>query len=202
MTLGQNIRRRRKARKMTLMELAEVIDWDDGNLSRLERGGQSTSEERIRKIAEALGTTIAELYSDYDGNIEPAPVQTGLVPLISWKQAGEFDKSIDFHQAGYTEDWVSTTVTIGVHTFALRVNGDSMIEKFPLGTIIIVEPDLNAKSNNFVIAKDDKNRATFKQLVIDGGDFYLKPLNDRYPIKSIDGHQIIGVVREAIQHFA
>ncbi len=65
---------------MTLVQLAEAIDWDDGNLSRLEREIQGTSEDRLSKIAMALDTTIAGLYSQNDSlkdgwenNIEPSP---------------------------------------------------------------------------------------------------------------------------------
>ena len=35
---------------MTLVQVAEAIGWDDGNLSRLEREIQGTTEERLEKI--------------------------------------------------------------------------------------------------------------------------------------------------------
>ena len=79
MGLGKNIRARRKALNMTLVQVAEAIGWDDGNLSRLEREIQGTTEERLEKIASVLGTTIAGLYSEngpleeWEKNIEPGP---------------------------------------------------------------------------------------------------------------------------------
>ena len=48
-----------------------------------------------------------------------------------------------------------------------------------------------------VVALDDTNQATFKQLVIDGARRYLKPLNPRYPIIPVERDaRICGVVRE------
>ena len=66
--------------------------------------------------------------------------------------------------------------------------------------ILIVEPDMDAQPNDFVIAKNG-DEATFKQLVKDGADFYLKPLNPRYPIKPLADTRIIGVVREVLRRF-
>lgn len=51
-----------------------------------------------------------------------------------------------------------------------------------------------------MIARND-DEATFKQLVKDGGDWYLKPLNERYSIKPLGSFHIIGVVCEAIRKF-
>lgn len=52
-----------------------------------------------------------------------------------------------------------------------------------------------------VIALNIANETTFKQLVKDGGDLYLKPLNSRYPIKPLGTGRVIGVVREFTKRF-
>lgn len=52
-----------------------------------------------------------------------------------------------------------------------------------------------------MIALNTDNETTFKQLVKDGGDLYLKPLNSRYPIKPLGTAKIIGVVREFTKRF-
>ena len=81
-------------------------------------------------------------------------------------------------------------------SYALRVIGDSMEPEFPEGMILIVEPEMDFAPNDFVIVKNG-DEATFKQLIKDGLDWYLKPLNPRYPIKPLGNSKIIGVVREA-----
>lgn len=66
--LGKVIRNRRQVLKMTLESLANAIDSDAGNLSRIERGELGLSETHIRKIANALNTTPASLFAESDSN--------------------------------------------------------------------------------------------------------------------------------------
>ena len=67
---------------------------------------------------------------------------------------------------------------------------------FPEGAILDVEPELDALNGDYVIARNEHHEATFKQLIKDGGDWYLRPLNGRYPVKKFQQtDQICGVVR-------
>ncbi|MGC6389686.1 XRE family transcriptional regulator [Ewingella sp. S1.OA.A_B6] len=64
MKIGERIRQLRNARKLTLQKLADMIDSDVGNLSRLERGKQGFSEQMLQKVADALSVPVVELFSD------------------------------------------------------------------------------------------------------------------------------------------
>lgn len=136
-----------------------------------------------------------------DANTSQAPERKGRVPLISSVEAGNWSHAADLLQPGEGHEWIETGVTIQSHTFALRVEGDSMEPEFAPGTILIVEPEMDAYPGDFVIAKNGDQEATFKQLVRDGADLYLKPLNPRYPIKPLGHNRIIGVVREAVKRY-
>lgn len=140
----------------------------------------------------------AKLEGD-ESNTEPGPVLSGKVPLISWVQAGDWAHAADLLAPGEAFEWIDTTVTMQAHTFALRVTGDSMEPDFPAGMILVVEPEMDAQPGDFVIVKNGDDEATFKQLVRDGADLYLKPLNPRYPIKTLGSSKIVGVVREAVR---
>jgi SOS-response transcriptional repressor LexA len=116
--------------------------------------------------------------------------------LISWVQAGNFASVVDNYHPGDGEDFIPTTIPIKRHTFALRVQGDSMEDEFKDGAIIFVEPDMEAQPGDYVVVRTDETESTFKQLIRDGADLYLKPLNPRYPIKPFPvGGVIVGVVR-------
>lgn len=119
------------------------------------------------------------------------------VPLISWVQAGDFATVVDNFEPGDGEEWIDTTVPKRRYTFALRVQGDSMEPEFHDGNIIIVEPEISAEHGDYVIVRVNNNmECTFKQLIRDGKDLYLKPLNPRYPIKPMPlDAVIVGVVR-------
>lgn len=132
-------------------------------------------------------------------NVVPLPTTRGRVPMISWVQAGCWMEVVDNFAPGMADEWIDVEIEVRKHTFALTVRGDSMSPRFPDGMILVVEPDIQADNGDFVIAKNGNNEATFKQLVIDGGVWYLKPLNERYPIMQVGSDTIIvGVVREAI----
>ncbi len=64
MNIGHVIRRRRNAKKLTLEQLAAMIESDAGNLSRIERAEQNYTPAMLSAIATALGTTVSELAAE------------------------------------------------------------------------------------------------------------------------------------------
>lgn len=64
MTVGSNARRIRRAKGLTLEQVAAQLGTDTGNLSRLERDKQGYTDEGVRKLATALGVEVAELFAE------------------------------------------------------------------------------------------------------------------------------------------
>lgn len=60
--LGQRIKEIREGLNMKQVELAEIIDMEPSNLSKLENGNQLPKEENIEKIATALKVEIKDLF--------------------------------------------------------------------------------------------------------------------------------------------
>lgn len=124
-------------------------------------------------------------------------------PVISWVQAGEWTEAVDMFQPGYADNWEASDSNVSESAFWLRVVGDSMTApsglSIPEGHLILVDPDATADNGSLVVAKlTDSNEATFKKLVIDAGQKYLKPLNPNYRTIEINGNcRIVGVVKEA-----
>ncbi len=71
-----------------------------------------------------------------------------------------------------------------------------MEPKFSDGMVLIVEPETTATPGDYVIAVQN-TVASFKQLIQDGDELLLKPLNPRYPIRPVGDAKIIGVVISA-----
>lgn len=119
----------------------------------------------------------------------------GHVPIISAVQAGDYVEVIDNFAVGDPRlEWVPSPIPVRAHTFALRVEGDSMEPDFPQGYILFVEPEASPLPGDYVIAKNG-DAATFKQLIRDGNDWYLRPINPRYPVKPLGEATIVGVVK-------
>lgn len=146
-------------------------------------------------MAQALGIPLAELIGGA-ANTEDGPAIGRKVPLISSVEAGAFREYVDNYQPGDGDtELIATSVPVKRHTFALRVSGDSMEPEFQAGMILIIEPEMDPEPGDYVVAKNGDDETTFKQLVRDGADWYLKPVNPRYPIKPLGNAKIIGVLR-------
>ncbi len=64
--LGARIREFRSARRLTLRALAGLASTSPGFLSQLERGQANASVGTLRKLAEELGVTLPDLFSNED----------------------------------------------------------------------------------------------------------------------------------------
>ena len=158
------------------------------------KGKNLTTVAKVLEVnAEWLATGRGEKYSS---NITTAPDIKGSVPLISSVQAGYWMNFLDTLLPGEGER-IETTYKARQHTYAVRVQGDSMEPKFPDGAILIVEPDEYPQPGRFVIVRQANSEdTTFKQLIEDGGNRFLKPLNPRYPILLLHEDDIFcGVVK-------
>lgn len=208
MAIGERIKATRKERGLTQVALAKAAKVQQSTIADLERG-RTNKTPSTAQIATALGVDAMWLATGKGkkepgypetGNISPIKIAIGgRVPLISLVAAGNWSETVDNFSTEQADEWISTTVTVKQHTYALRVQGDSMEPKFPNGAILIVEPEEEARNGSFVIVRQNGSDATFKQLVLDGGQTYLKPLNERYPIMPMRPDAIIcGVVKQMV----
>lgn len=128
------------------------------------------------------------------GDVSSGPVIRSTVPLISWVQAGPYASAMDPEDVSACER-IETTARVGIRGFALRVESTSMSPEFPPGTVIIVDPDLDPRAGDYVIVANGAAEATFKQLVRDGADWLLRPINPQFPVQPLPEHyRIVGVV--------
>lgn len=152
----------------------------------------------LDRTSASIAAEMESVQPSIDANVSEGPEIKGKVPLISWVQAGSAQEAIDLFQPGVADEWVPTSAPIREHTYALRIEGDSMSPKFQPGMQIIVEPDMPCENGSYVIAKNQDGETTFKRLVKDAGVWLLKPENSQYPtLRLDDGYSIIGVVRRA-----
>lgn len=201
---------------------AKLFGIAQPNFFRWLKEGALPSDDKIQIIAKKLNITPAQLRGetpiqgiDYKENKINEPLglynvtpPNGLitVPLISWVAAGEWNEAIDNLHPGDAEEWRETTAKVSNKAFALRVEGDSMHNpngspSIPEGSIIIVDPEMEATSGKIVVAKlNDTNQVTLKKLIIDGPHTYLKPLNPEHSVIKVNGNcTIVGVVKQVIQ---
>lgn len=125
--LGTRIRALRKARALTLEGLATRSGIGASILSKLENGKGGSTVETHRKIAEALGVSLAELFR---GLGEPEPEVAVTTPAAE-------------DAAVFTYDEKASAILLTSHTarkqmlpqlLVLRPGGQTAVEQYPKGT--------------------------------------------------------------------
>ena len=120
-----------------------------------------------------------------------------LCPLVSWVQAGDWSEVADVDPAD-DEKLHICPVSCGSNTFALQVKGESMEPEFQEGDVIFVDPDRFAEPNSYVVVcTEATGEATFKKLIEEGGQQYLRAVNPAWPNPIVEARpdaRICGVV--------
>lgn len=179
MKIGNEIRRRRKALKWTLEYLANLVDSDTGNLSRIETGKQGAHADMLGRIASALGCSVADLFSETGNEGEAAGVPLGArrIPVLNTAQIA---KTGTQPAAG---SWVFTEHDLPPGAFAMRLHDESMSPEFRIGDTILVNPSLQPAPGDFVVAVSADHDVMFRKFKAAGLNdagmsvFELLPLN-------------------------
>jgi SOS-response transcriptional repressor LexA len=160
----------------------------------------------LRAIAKFFSVSVSELIGETpilngknnfkQNKIQHYP-QPRKIPLINWK---EIPLWLEHDTAEFLE-FTSIIGLVGKKTFALKLNDlNSNIDdpEFRDNSIIIVEPDIRPRNRDYVVIKHlQNNHYLLRQLLIDGINQYLKPLNSEASSRKISvKEKIIGVVIE------
>ena len=197
-SIASRIKRIRESKGLSQRALADLCGWaSQSRIGNYEAGTRSVSVDDAEVIAKALGISAPELLfgDDFAGHYKPG----AKYPLISWVSAGTWCEANEPYTLKDIEEWYESDAHIEGTAFWLRVQGDSMTSavglSIPEGMMVLVDTGKEPVNGSLVIAKlTDANEATFKKLVIDGGNRYLKGLNPQYPLIPINGNcRIIGV---------
>mgnify|MGYP003616563125 CR=1 FL=1 len=183
-TLGENLKKIRKAKKMTQKELAQKSGVKQSVISDLETGN-AKSTGSILELANALSVTAEELKKgvfDETSLTNVATVVPRMAPVLSWVQAGTMTnvQAVDMSQV---EEWLPIPDGDCEKCFYLKVQGLSNYPEFHEGDYILVDPTLPFSDMNsgdiIVVRKFDD--ATFKRLVIEpDGTKYLQAINPEF----------------------
>lgn len=198
--------------------LAERLGKPQNFLSRClfdpdKKGAKNIGEDFAREIEDAFKLDRYAMDSpSFDGRETAEPSNVTMAaqsdrlyryPVVSAVEAGGWVEAVQPFEPGAEDTFELTDYQARGSAFWLRVSGDSMTSptppSIPEGHLILVDTGLTPMPGDLVVAKlDNENAATFKRLVSDAGQLYLKPLNPSYRMIPIDGNcRLIGVVKEA-----
>lgn len=190
------IKELREKKKLTQRQLADRIGVGLSTVTHWEQGKRYPNSICRKKLCEFFGVTEAFLFQgSFDVTELTLPVCK--VPLISWIHANQFSTAEDPFPAGVSDTYAYSTWK-GKNMFALKIKNDCMEPEFRENDVVIVDPSIEPRNNDFVVIKSLKsNEATFKQFKIYGEKIILHPLNSKYQDIELDHKQqytVIGVV--------
>ncbi|USD68103.1 S24 family peptidase [Vibrio sp. SCSIO 43136] len=211
-TIGERIRRVRKELKLSQQELAKRVGVSATSVVFWERDENKPKDliavcEVLRVNPNWLKTGQGE--REITSNIVPVESQVcsnnTAFPVISMVSAGAWMEAVEPYHLSAVDEYLETTERASENSFWVKVIGDSMTTpsglSFPDGMYILVDPEVEAINKSFVVAKlKSVNEVTFKQLILEAGLKFLKPLNPNpiYQPMPINGDcKIVGVVIDA-----
>lgn len=205
------VKSRMKDAGITQSILAERMDKSQSAIAHWLGGNRKPSIEEIATMMKIVGLNRMTLNSD--GYVEPSESSSTIPPMINFEPISPLMFPVlDAVQAGNwtwsstnkeVTKWLATTEKASGKSFWLQVEGESMTSasgiSFPEGTLILVDTEKEPSNGSLVIAKlANVEEVTFKKLIVDAGQKFLKPLNPVYPTISIDTQcRIVGVIVDA-----
>jgi phage repressor protein C with HTH and peptisase S24 domain len=127
------------------------------------------STESLAKIIEATGASLDEFTGLVEGRGRPAPeylpAQRSSVPLLGFAQAGAggFFDDAGF-PAGQGWDLIELPARATETSYALQVQGDSMLPLYRNGDVLIVEPGAVTRKGDRVVVKTNAGEVMAKVL--------------------------------------
>ena len=146
----------------------------------------------ISRTGSAFGITLKDETPQAGQSFTTAVIGTIAAgePILAFE---EYEDRIEVPQA----------MLVGSEHFALRVQGDSMIEDHILdGDLVVVRRQQSADDGEVVVALLDDGTATLKRLYRESGGFRLQPANSQVNpiyVNSLDVQGVVtGIVRQHI----
>jgi len=218
---AERFRAAREATGLSQRAFAKRIGVTGATISNWEAG--VTDPDNIRSAllelaAGVLGKPVAYLRTGKDKR-EVAEAPPGLLladdgvrmlPLISYVQAGYGKGAVDPYALGQGSDQIGVdremATELGRLAFALTIEGESMLDEFRPGDVVVIDPAVSPRPGDFVVAKvESDDSATFKKYRSRGVDpsgvelFDLVPLNPDWPTVSVtpgNPGRVIGTMME------
>lgn len=148
MAVGDNIRRYRKAARLTQEELADKLNVARSTIAQWERGWTKPNLGRVRDLAVVLGTSMSSIAGVDDLGIDPHEVAASLsescVPLVPFEDptADNADRTVEVPRG-----------ILSAHPLAkaVPVADDCLDRVIPQGMVAVFDPMLKPENEQIAV---------------------------------------------------
>ncbi len=193
---------------ITVTELARQTGVGQPVIHRMASGETDNPKVgSLSPIAKFFGVNISMLVGDeplattrFAGSYNPYYRSWSKLPLLTWAQCSAWPEK---HLPAEINSYISTESNVSDKAFAVRMEDQTMAPHYPKDTFMVFEPTLTASDNDIVaIYIEGQSQIQVKQLMLDGDDLYLKPLNADFEINRINKpHRILGVLVQSLTEY-
>ena len=193
---------------ITVTELARQTGVGQPVIHRMASGETDNPKVgSLSPIAKFFGVNISMLVGDeplpptrFAGSYNPYYRSWSQLPLLSWEQCVAWPEK---HLPAEICSLISTESNVTDKAFAVRMEDHTMEPQYPKDTLMVFEPSIPPSNKDIVaIHVEGQDKIQVKQLMLDGNDVYLKPLNSDFEINRIHSpHRILGVLVQSLTEY-
>lgn len=191
--------------KINESELARKTSTGQPVVHRIRRGRTTNpTVGTLFPLAQYFGVTIGQLYG-----VEPLPAERipgsysinvkacQRIPLLDWQQVLTWPNLSNTSTKRLPT--LLTDVDVGHKGYAVEVVDTTMDPRFPEGTRLLINREVTPRNRDFVVVHiEGESMPHFKQLLIDGNTYYLKPFNPDFRAFQLDKpYRFLGVMVQA-----
>lgn len=221
-TFAERFKEARERADISQRALGKRIGYTGSTISQWEAGVIESDNIRVAALEMAagiIGVSVRYLRTgkeDESRGEVPEGLRAALpdvrqLPVISMVQAGLGREAADPYPRGYGEQSVSVDAEmakdLGRLAFALEITGESMLDEFYPGDIVIIDPAIKPLPGDYVVARiESDGSATFKKYRSRGNDaqgqaiFELMPLNPDYPTVVVNAENPGSIIGTMMEH--
>lgn len=179
-----NLKAARKAKRLTQIEVANIIGLSQSSYSYWENSDVKIEPSALSKLAELFGVTV-----DYLIGVNDNPQASISIPVLGAVPAG-----IPLEAVEEIVDWeeIPAAMTAGGREyFALQVTGDSMWPDYLEGDVVIVRKSPICESGDVCVVYVNGYDATLKQVKLsEDGSLTIVPKNQSYPPRTFSPQEV------------
>lgn len=185
--------------------LAKITGLTSYTIASLRARSTNPTLLTLKPLAEFFNLTIDQLVYDNCEIIDESNKNNNLnldninIPIININDLNSRVVNIYNNENNNVIDYIVTSGNINNNSYALRLDSEVLMPSYQKNTVLIVDPSKVPQDSNIVVISIDNNQPTYRQVFIDSGEFYFKPINPDFGgMAIIKNYKIYGVVIRAI----
>lgn len=172
MEFSKNIRRLREAAGLTQDELARKLDMTRPAIGRWESGATTPRTSLLPKLAEALDCTVAALMGEDAAEAVGVTGRSAWVPLVATSHMGAPE---DDGEPDMQAEVPASVAEAHPRAVAVHAQGGCMDRRFPADCIVLVDPTVEPRNGDAVMARFADGRTVIRTYLMGAGVLLLSP---------------------------